>query len=371
MSTILLFIVVLGVLVFVHELGHFLVAKWSGMKVEEFGFGFPPKLFGIRRGETEYTLNWIPFGGFVRITGEDHSADAPQLSEADKQRTFRSKPFWKQALVLLAGVFMNLVLAFVLLSIVFMMGATVPQDHVRPGDHVERTYVQIAQVLPGSLAEDVEIQLGDELVAIDQQAVTSAQQASALVEPMKERIQTEGAATFSLDIQRGDERMTIQLDDITQLGEQDSVLGVGFLDVADIRLGPLSAMREGFVQTGYMTGAVAWAFVTLVRDLVSGAGVSGDVSGPIGIAQAAGQAADRGVSDVLQLVAILSINLAVLNVLPLPALDGGRFTVAVIERIRKKELPQKAIAWVHASGLIFFIVIMLAVSVRDIVRWIQ
>src|SRR3989338_7557980 len=171
MGTLLLLIVVLSLLVFVHELGHFVMAKRMGMKVEEFGFGFPPRAFGIKRGETTYSINWIPLGGFVKIKGESGS-------ERQDPDSFASKPAWKRFVVLIAGVAMNLVLAAVLLSVGFMSGLPSVIDEATPASaRIQNEAIQVLRVVPGSPAEEAGIPVGAKIAAIDGRVFETAKEA--------------------------------------------------------------------------------------------------------------------------------------------------------------------------------------------------
>ncbi|MCA9376065.1 MAG: RIP metalloprotease RseP [Candidatus Doudnabacteria bacterium] len=354
MLTFLIFVVVLGLLVFVHELGHFIMAKRAGMKVEEFGFGFPPRLFGVKYKETIYSLNWIPLGGFVKIFGEN--------GETDEAGSFRSKSFLQRFAVLIAGVTMNMALAWFLLSIVFGIGVPTVLETEDDAARAEDVKVQVVDVATSSPAEEAGLQIGDEIRAVQGEAVESVEQAVSLVDARRGE-ETELTLAF------GDEERTATVVPRAETPEGEGALGIGLVRTGTLSYPWYEAIGRGFVSAFALLGTIVIAFGTIIVEIFSGAGVSADLAGPVGIAVLTGQAAKLGIASLLQFTAVLSVNLALINVLPLPALDGGRILFAIIEKLRGKPVSQKTEGMVHTVGFVSLLVLMLAVTVRDVARF--
>ncbi|PIR47308.1 RIP metalloprotease RseP [Candidatus Uhrbacteria bacterium CG10_big_fil_rev_8_21_14_0_10_50_16] len=358
MITALIFIAVLAVLVLAHEFGHFAVAKWSGMRVDEFGFGFPPKLFGIKRGETEYTINLIPLGGFVKIHGESGE-------ERDDPRSFASKSIWKRFLVLVAGVTMNVLLAWVLLSAGFMAGLPTAIDGGDfAGGNVKDEQVQITYVLPGSPAEEVGLVLGDRVLSVNGQSVIDAAQTRELIGL------AQAGEELELVIARTgeDQSRTIMVAPV-QIEEGLIAIGTQLTTVGYVSFPPHLALLNGATSTANMVAMTAVGFWDLLGRLVTGKGLGGDVSGPVGIAVLTGQVADLGFVYLLNFAAVLSVNLAILNILPFPALDGGRVFFLLIELIRRKPVTPKFEATVHAAGFAMLMILVVLVTYKDLLRF--
>lgn len=353
MTTIILFIIILSLLVFVHELGHFAVAKWSGMKVEEFGFGFPPRAFGIKRGETTYSVNWIPLGGFVKILGESGE-------HRDEPRSFASKSKTKRFMVLVAGVLMNFLFAWVLISAGFMTGLPSVIDDTLPGNaHVRDTSTQITYILPGSPAQEAEFKLGDKVLAVNETSVLDSERARDLIglvpagQELIVTIERDGATrditVAPREIEEG----------MVAIGTQLSTVGL-------VRFAPHVAIVQGANSTLTMTALTAEGFWSLITRLVAGDGVDASVAGPVGIATMTGEIAALGFAYLIHFTAVLSINLAILNILPFPALDGGRIVFLAIEAIRRKPVTAKIEGAVHGLGFALLMLLVILVTYRDI-----
>ncbi|MDA1038422.1 MAG: RIP metalloprotease RseP [bacterium] len=353
--TILLFLALLSLLVFVHELGHFWMARRMGMKVEEFGFGFPPRMFGIRRKGTLYSINWIPLGGFVRIKGESGS-------NSEDPDSFASKSAWSRFLVLVAGVTMNLVLAAVLLGAGFMIGLpSVVSDDLPASAHVSDEAIRIVQVLPDSTADLAGLKMGDVVVSINDKTLTTT-----------EDVYTEiGSASGEMDIllRRGEDFVTARVARGEIAGVENEVLGVVLVRTGFISYGFFESILRGVTATVDLTYQVVRAFVDLIGNLISRDRVAVDLSGPVGIAVMTGEVAELGISYLLQFAALLSINLAVINILPFPALDGGRVLFLIIEKMRRKKVSETVEAVTHNLGFLLLISVVILVTYRDIVRF--
>ena len=357
LSTILLFVIVLSLLVFVHELGHFLMAKKMGMRVDEFGFGFPPRLFAIRKGETDYSINWIPLGGFVKIKGEsgEHKGD---------NDSFASKKAWQRFVVLVAGVVMNLVLAFVLLSAGFMLGLPSVVDENTPASAtIEQGELSIMSVLDDSPASEAGIQSGAVITAIDDRVFENAESARAY-------IKEHGQEGVSMTVKMGEDYVTHELVSEQLVGTDVVGVGIGFVQTALVSYPFFESIARGFNATGMFTIEVVKAFWELLRNMVVSQEVGVELSGPVGIAVLTGEVAALGLVYLLQFTALLSINLAVINILPFPALDGGRILFLIIELFRGgKPVNERIETTVHNLGFALLMVLVLVVTYKDFVTF--
>lgn len=367
----LFFLLFLSLLVIIHELGHFLAARMFGIKAEEFGFGFPPRIFGFvkdgsrwkmigAKDDAEYSntiwsLNWLPLGGFVRIKGEQEDG----INDRD---SIHAKPIWQRIIVIAAGVFMNWMLAFVLFSIVLAVGTLSSLEDLPAGARVTDRAIGITQVLPGSPADRSGLIVGDTVLSMNGVAPTSSM-------ALRDAIQTEKTRELTLVIRRGSEQQTVTttpayVSDIQRVG-----LGIGLTDVGHVSFPLPQAIVNGFSMTLGLTKAIILAFGGILRDLVIHRTVPPDVSGPVGIAVVAGQIVKQGIMPFVQFAAMLSVNLAVINVLPIPALDGGRLVFLVLEKIRRKPMSRKLEIAVHNVAFILLIVLIIAVTARDLSRY--
>jgi regulator of sigma E protease len=366
--TILLFIAILGLLVFVHESGHFFIAKRSGMKVDEFGFGFPPRIFGIQKvngkwrlvwghkepdstDSTVYSINWIPLGGFVKIVGENNEAQ-------DQPHSFINKPFLPRLLTLLGGVLMNVVLAWVLFSIGYMVGLPVAVsslDSLPRGARLENQQVTIAQVVEGSPAEKSGLQAGDIISSIDGKSFTTTSE-------VQEYILGNKGKEFEVSIKRLDAEMSSKVQSLAQPPEGQGPTGVGLATAGLLKLPWYTAIVEGVQTTGRQLVNIV---VGLYQVFTTAAGVQ-SLGGPVKIAQLTGEVAHLGISYLIQFTAFLSLNLAILNSFPFPALDGGRVLFLLIEKIRGKRNNQSFEQIANTAGFLLLILLMAAITVRDI-----
>jgi regulator of sigma E protease len=353
MGTVLLFILVLSLLVFVHELGHFVMARRMGMKVEEFGFGFPPRLWSVRRGETDYSINWIPLGGFVKIKGE--SGD-----QADDSDSFAAKKPWQRFLVLIAGVAMNILLAAFLFGIGYMSGLpSIIDSTLSSSARVSDQAVTVMQVVEGSVADQAGIIPGDEIVSIDGNEIL-------LDVEVRDYFELHAIDGVEVEVRTiGDEVNTLSLQS-EYLEELDREgLGIGFVSTGLVSYPFFQAIGQGVQTTGIYTWEILKAFGALLRDLVVTQEVSVDLSGPVGIAVMTGEVAARGLIYLLQFTAILSINLAIINILPFPALDGGRILFLAIEKLRGRPVNEKIEIAAHNAGFALLMALVIFVTFKD------
>jgi regulator of sigma E protease len=376
MSTFIVFILILGVLVLVHELGHFLVAKRNGVISDEFGFGFPPRIFGTykdKKGqrrwvfgnkeigndlknedETVYSFNLIPLGGFVKIRGEDGE------DKKDK-KSFANQSIWVRFKILFAGVLMNFILAIVLFSLAFQIG--LPEsvgDDYKAGD----AKIQIAQVVKDSPAEEMGLEMGDRVLSIQTE---EGLMPVSKIKTFQEVIENNKGKEISMNIEReGQEKLLVLKSEI----REEAPEGQGLLGVQLVRT---TFARYGFFESTWMAIQTSFsmilAILVFLGDLIvrifSSQPVTAEVAGPVGIAVMTGKMVQFGLAYVFQFVALLSINLAVINLLPIPALDGGRIFFLLIEKIKGAPLSQKLEGTANAIGFFLLILLMVFVTVKD------
>ena len=331
--TIIIFIIVLSVLVFVHEFGHFIVAKRAGMKVEEFGFGFPPRLWGIKKGETTYSINLIPFGGFVRIYGEEGE-------HRNESGSFSSKSIGVRLKVIVAGVVMNFLLAAFLLMLLNSIGIRVgigdETDDISTAARDKK--IQILQVVDNSPAQEAGLKIFDEIIGRGDTKENAINFSTA--REVREYIAENAGGEISLVIGR-DSQTEIKKIILPQKDGNDGLLGI-----VPVRTGVLSypwheSIWRGLKDVVFLTGQTAAGYYELFETLLLRGRLIAEVSGPIGIAGVIGQAAAVGFRFLLQFVALISVNLAILNIIPFPALDGGRALMLIVEKIKGSPVNQK------------------------------
>jgi len=353
MLTIIAFILILGLIIFCHELGHFLVAKRAGMRVDEFGFGFPPRIVGWKRGNTVYSLNWIPLGGFVRIKGEN----GEEAWDAD---SFGAKSWLRRSAVLLAGVTMNVMLAFALFTGGYLLGVPQALDSLPAGAIVSGHSNKAGLVLSGSPAEKGGLQSGDTLIALNGAAVTGS-------EELRSAIRS-GEGGISVRVQRDGAEKELQLVPTVLAETKSRGIGVELIDVGTVRYPWYLAPLRGIETTVVVIGNICVSFWQLIVGLFMGQ-VAPEVSGPVGIAVVTSQAVKIGFRYLIEFTALLSLNLAVLNAIPFPALDGGRFLFLIIEALRGRAVSRKIEGIAHQVGFAVLMLLILAVTYRDLVRY--
>lgn len=361
MTTILIFLAVLFVLILVHEWGHYIVAKLTGMRVDEFAIGFPPKLFSWKRGETEYSLNALPIGGFVRIYGEDPTS----VTEAtpDSSRAFSARPKWAQALVLVAGVTMNIIFAWFLFVIMLSVGVPTQVEEQKATPAAK---LMVGGVLPGSPADGVLIPntritavsaLDGELTDIKPSTFSDFVAARAGM-PI--------SVTFVSDEPDAKTIVLTPVKGLITASPERADVGVQLSYIETIALPLGQALVEASKQTVNTTLAIILGLGNLLAGAFAGTADFSQVAGPIGIANFVGAAAAVGFTSLLYLAAIISLNLAVINLLPIPALDGGRLVFVAIETITRRPLPPVWAGRVNLIGFAFLMLLMLAATANDI-----
>jgi regulator of sigma E protease len=355
--TIIVFIIILGLLVFVHELGHFIMAKRAGMAVEEFGFGFPPRVFGVKRGETIYSINLIPLGGFVRILGENGDSTDP--------KAYGSKGFWPRFAVLIAGVSMNVVLAWLLISIGMMSGLpTIIGEGVDlpKSAHVGPAAVSILEVDDNTPAQQAGLKVGDSIYKINGVEITSIEQAQAA---------TKDAAgqPLTYEIKRGNLDFAKQITPRANPPEGEGPLGIALSSVAKVSFPWYEAIWRAVGTVFTLIWATLSAFGGIIAQWVQHKPVGQALSGPVGIAVLTRDVTQLGLIYILQFTAVLSVNLAIINAVPFPALDGGRILFLIIEKLRGRKMNAKAESYANAIGFSLLILLMIFVTVKDVTHY--
>lgn len=355
--TILLFIVILGLLVFVHELGHFVAAKRAGMQVEEFGFGFPPRVFGIKRGETIYSINLIPLGGFVRIVGEDGGS-------VENPRSFSQKSFGRRLLVLLAGVLMNAIFAWVLISVGLAMGLPTivgEGEQLPAGANMRGLAVGIVEISPSGPAAEAGIKVGDKIIKISGEEVRTIEDAQTITK------KNAGNSTI-YELRRGNDKIEKTIVPRVEPPDGQGPLGISLSSIALVSYPWYQAPIRGITATINLLVATVTGIATILGQWVTGKSVSAALSGPVGIAVMTRDIAALGLPYLIQFTAVLSINLAIINAIPFPALDGGRVLFLVIEKLRRKKLPQMAEQVANTVGFFLLLLLMAFVTYKDVTR---
>jgi len=353
LTTIISTIIVLGILVFVHEFGHFLLSKKLGVGVLTFSLGFGPKLIGKKIGETQYQVSAVPLGGYVKLIGEN---PGEEVKEGDHERSLWAQPIWKRALIFAAGSFFNLFLAVVLFSgINLFMGI--------PGPLSSR----IGEVSPGLPAESAGLRKGDVVLSINGVDTSRWEELSGI-------IRNSNGKKLDLKVKRDNEVIDVSVTPkpITQknlFGEEVHAFAIGITPYEEVvavqKVNPVLALGYGFVQTWQVTELTVIGIVKLIQRKIP----ASQIGSPIMIAKLAGEQARRGLSSLATFMAIISINLGLLNLLPIPVLDGGHFIFLGWEAILRRPVSIKKMEIAQQIGLIFIILLMLFAIRNDIIRY--
>ncbi len=333
----LIVVIGLSVLILGHEAGHFFAAKLFGIKVDEFGFGFPPRIFGRKKGETEYSLNWLPFGGFVKIAGE-YQEEA--VREEDRKKLFLFQPLWKKITVVAAGVFMNFVLGWILLSVVLMIGLP--------------TALLVDKVQPNSPAETAGIKNGDIITGF-----TSANDFINFINGNKGK-------EINLKLRRGNENIAVRATPRVVISPREGALGVFFAEGGEEKRGFFPAIAEGLRRSFLIFYKTAIGLFALVKNLLIRGSLLDGVVGPVGIFTVAYNTGGLGLAYLGELMALISLNLTIVNLIPFPALDGGRLLLFLVEKIKGSPLPRKFETYTNAVGFAILLALMILLTVRDV-----
>jgi len=367
LTTIAAFIGILVVLVLVHELGHFAMAKWAGITVEEFGIGFPPRIASMKWHGTRYSLNWIPLGGFVRMLGEDGDVEIKRLRESgmttDEIETamegaFNRRPIWVRVVVLLAGVAMNFLLASALFAAAFSLPTLVGEGPLT-----------VTDIQPGSPAAD-NLQIDDIIVSVDGRTFDRSSDLTAYVAD-------HAGEDVVLQVVRGGASIDVTVRPRTLTDEERSQgqgpIGFGYdparvVEEPSTVTGPFDAIARGASATWTLAIQIPGGLAEAVGGLIGLNDSGADARGPIGIAQETGRVLEAPLVSQLFFIGLLSVNLAVLNVLPFPPLDGGRIAVVLVEAVRRRRMPAEREALIYFTGFAVLIALVILISIQDIQR---
>ncbi|RMD51345.1 RIP metalloprotease RseP [Candidatus Parcubacteria bacterium] len=356
-STIIVFLIILSGLVIVHELGHFYAAKKMGARVEEFGIGFPPRIYSkYDKSGVRWSINAILAGGFVKIKGENGE-------DRNDKDSFVSLPIWRRFIILVAGVIMNLLTAVVLLTVVLNIGVlTVVEGDVPTGASIDDQSIMVTQVLPDSPAASAGLQAGDKIVSINDLSFASGEQAREYLNINSDK------EVFNFNIERDGDNLELTI--IPEYIQAIDSLGVGaaLMEVGKVKYKWYMAPWQAIKQTAVYTALIVGGIYDVVTSPFTGSQSYKMVSGPVGIADMTGEMMSLGLSSVLNFAAILSISLAVLNILPFPALDGGRIMFLIIEAVRRRPVNQKWEILINNLGFLALLVLMVIVTYKDIVN---
>ena len=376
--SVVIFIIILLVLVLVHEFGHFFTAKKFGIRVDEFGFGFPPKLFGFKKGETEYTFNLLPLGGFVKIFGENFDeADFVEVGFLDKEetpekielakRSLVNKPKWQQATVLFAGVLANFLLAWLLFSFGFMSGLPTSVGNEPAGSKLQDVHLTVVSVLPKSPAENAGLKIGDKIVNIK-----SGSNFTTFVSPetIKSFVVSSGGKEINIGYMRGKntEINLVKIIPMTSVLDGKPEIGISMDQIGTAKLPFFTALLEGMRLDWFMTKSTAIGLYTLIADSLQGKGSLASITGPVGMVGIVGDAYQFGFVYLLSFTALISINLAIINLFPFPALDGGRLLFLLIEKIKGSRLNPKVANTANMIGFSLLIFLMLFITYHDVIK---
>jgi regulator of sigma E protease len=346
---IVIFILALSVLVLVHEFGHFFAAKITGVKVEEFGLGLPPRIFARKWKGTEWSLNWLPIGGFCKLYGED--------GDGKGKDAFNNKNPWAKALIVLGGVLMNLVLAVVVFTTVYsILGIPVTTDQVK-----------IIEIANNSPAEKVGLRVGDWVESIDGVKIITGEQLTSEVAKYKGK-----NANLVINRDGQEEKLSVAVRENPPVGEGSMGVAISNTEMQKIKWYQFyKGIGAGFQEAYYWGKIIAVGVGQMIGGLVTGH-VPKDVSGPIGIYEATSSIKkNQGMLAVIHFFGIVSVNLAIVNVLPFPALDGGRIIFVLYEMISKKKANQKFEALVNNLGMAILLSLIVVITIGDVVRLIK
>ncbi|HEY4499636.1 MAG TPA: M50 family metallopeptidase [Candidatus Paceibacterota bacterium] len=332
-------IIGLSALIIVHELGHFFVARYFGLLIEEFGFGIPPRIFGKKIGETLITLNWLPIGGFVKIFGLDKESDGATVPDT---RNFRKQALWKRALIIGAGIGMNFIIGWFLLAVVYMIG--IPQSLV------------ITDIQEQSIAESSGLLTGDRLLDFSSR------------DQLVGFLDSHGGQEVMMKIQRGKEILTIPIIPRVVVPRGEGNLGVFLVETGMPQLNFIQSFGAALKNSLIICAGIFMGLIQLFIGIFSDWSMLNNFVGPVGIVNVAVEQTKLGLPYFFQLLSLISLNLAIFNLIPIPALDGGKLFLLLIEKIKGKPLTLKTEVIANSIGFAFLLLLIISVTIKDIAR---
>ncbi len=362
--SILLFIIILAVLILVHEFGHFIAAKRAGVRVDEFGIGFPPRIFSKKYGETLYSINLFPIGGFVKIFGEN--PDEESIHGHDAKRSISHKSKWIQAWIISAGIIFNIILAWLLISAGFMFGLPHSADDPKYWASVQGVALNITQVMPKSPAELAGLKGGDKIISLHA-GIDSIENPE--LESTQKFIASHNELTITY--MRGGEIKTTIIQTEEGIVKDRRAIGISMDMIGKLRLPIHEALYAGLTTTAMLTWAATTGLLDFFKNIFTGQADFSGVSGPVGIVGIVGDASVLGFVYLLTLTALISINLAIINLLPFPALDGGRLLFIIIEAIKGSPIKPVITNTANGIGFLLLILLMVVVTYSDIAKLIS
>ena len=380
---IFIFIIVLLCLVMIHELGHFLAAKISKMRVEEFAFGFPPKLFGKKVGETYYAFNALPIGGYVKITGESFDESERERLKSDK-RAFQNRPRMLQLFVLISGVAMNLILACVLFFCINIQPHLLDSSNTEYAKYITDPKMYVSSVIKGSPAESAGLKAGSQILGVyaslqagsdigrkDKASLTSTKSVIDFVKSHSEQDISIVYKNIIKDTKTNQNKIVISTSTVSAvygLVPEKKSVGMSLVYGEYLQLSLIESLRLAAYDTYNYTRLTAVGLGDVFMRLMRGEGVMDSLSGPVGMASMVGKASSAGLENLIFMVAILSINLAVFNLLPVPALDGGRILFVIYEAMTRRSINYRLQYYANTIGFLLLIGLMIFTTYFDIIK---
>ena len=357
--TTILFVFILAIVVIGHEFGHFIVAKWNGVKVEEFGFGLPPKIWGFKpkNSETEYNINALPIGGYVKLLGEEGD-------NKDNPRSFASKKPWQRIAILSAGVIMNIIIAVIAFTIVGMLGSQIAinETDINSNKYTNITTL-ITTVAEDSPAKKADLRLGDEIQTIAGIKVITPTDVSKII---KDNI----GKKIDIVVKRGDQTLTKTLEPRENPPAGQGLVGISTRLTGMQELSFFEALKVSFIRIYEIISSTLYILGQMIMSLFTQAPLPAEasVTGPIGLVQIVGDIKDLGLGYIITFIGLISTSLAFFNILPIPALDGGRIVFVIIEWIKGSPVNQELENRFHLISYSLLLVLILLVTVQDIIK---
>lgn len=362
--SVIIFLIILGILIFVHELGHFSIAKWAKIRVDEFAVGFPPKIISFTKNGTRYALNLIPFGGYVKIFGENPDEES---LDPEAKNSFVNKNRWIQASVLFAGVFFNFIFAWILLSGSYMINAPAiaTAENINEVKNIQTSIISVSADSP---AERYGLEVGDQIKSLKAGDNSFAADSNLNVDNIRNFIFENSDERIQFTVVRDGSEKTIEVIPEEGIVPGRKAVGIDMADLGEMRLNFFEAIWQGLKTTVLLLERVAVGLFEFLVKAVVGKADMGQVAGPVGLVGHVGDAAKFGFSNLLSFTAMISLNLAVINLVPFPALDGGRLLFVAIEGITRRRINVKVANTLNLVGFALLMLLMISVTVSDIAK---